>query len=235
MVSRRHALAVLGGCALGAVAPEAARAGGQSEGGPDPYGAEQRLSWIPLKTAEHGRLRIERILILTDRGAFAAALDNDVYPRNEDRLGFPQDIPIIGRLFQPTIRARDLLPQAMIGRVYGFGDLLVVETRRQQPGGGAATGLPLEERLRALASAVPVSAAPLALPVTGVPVHAVSTANDRSSYHVSGAAFRHVGDTGDAPAPGAVASLNDFALGEAFAKDPDMILVVRPSIVNDWR
>jgi hypothetical protein len=232
MASRRSFLA---GLLLGtlAVAAGTAHAGGQSEGGPDLYGAEHLQSSIPLKTDALGRLRVDRILILTDRGAFAADLTSAVYPRNEDRLGFPQDIPIIGKLFQPTIRERDLDPRARIGRVYGIDDVLVVETRRRS--GGSAQGTVTSQRLDALAESRPTSAAPLVLPVTGVPVRTVSTVNDRWSFHVRGNRFHEVGSIASMPLLTAIPSLAPAALGDAFAKDPDMILLVRPSIVNNWR
>ena len=109
---------------------------------------DARVDEIKLKTDRYDT--VTEVVVITPDCAFRSDTRN-INRRNVNRIGFTQDIPLIGGLFENTPRAGRLDGSNQIGLAYLDGNVLYIDTRSATGTGKADAGL--------LGALAPISAA----------------------------------------------------------------------------
>ena len=96
---------------------------------------DARVDEIKLKTDRYDT--VTEVVVITPDCAFRSDTRN-INRRNVNRIGFTQDIPLIGGLFENTPRAGRLDGSNQIGLAYLDGNVLYIDTRSANGSGKAA-------------------------------------------------------------------------------------------------
>ena len=190
---------------------------------------DARVDEIKLKTDRYDT--VTEVVVITPDCAFRSDTRN-INRRNVNRIGFTQDIPLIGGLFENTPRAGRLDGSNQIGLAYLDGNVLYIDTRSATGSGKADAGL-----LGALAKG-PTGAASANFAVAGAgSPENVSVINRDFQYVIQTGGFTAVAPTGYRCGPNAMAALPALAPlfekpeGTAHLLNGQLIALVRPSII----
>ncbi|MEO1192572.1 MAG: hypothetical protein AAFY02_12495 [Pseudomonadota bacterium] len=165
------------------------------------------------------------VLVLDDSGAWYSDFTGRVLRRDEDRIGILRDIPLVGRFFTPTLRARDFSQALQIGLVFQLEETLLIDLHR--------SGRSRQQLSQALMSGQEPGPA-LSLAGASGPVRTIGAANQRISYFTVG---------GPPPVnpvqpPKPLRLLSNGAqareIGRAYNKGETLLTVVNPSILTGW-
>jgi len=232
-ITRRQALRLAAGsavfCAFGSGAGAFEfRFGSEGRGqdsGPDDTG---RSSQMLFTLAGGARFKAKSLLIVTDSGAYTVAFARKVTRRDEDKIGIVRDAPLVGGLFTDRLRGKNFDPSLRIGPLYGLEETLVADLRR---GGGS---------LQDAAAEIETKGTPPPRPFTlrgqDQPVAALRVANQKISYGVAGPQFTQWRQGLDSPALRALANGKTAeSLGGAYRSERQLLLLVNPSILTDYR
>jgi hypothetical protein len=190
---------------------------------------DARVDEIKLKTDRYDT--VTEVVVITPDCAFRSDTRN-INRRNVNRIGFTQDIPLIGGLFENTPRAGRLDGSNQIGLAYLDGNVLYIDTRSATGSGKAESTL-----LAALAKG-PTGAASANFAVAGAgSPENVSVVNRDFQYVIQTGGFTAVAPTGYRCGPNAMAALPALAPlfekpeGTAHLLNGQLIALVRPSII----
>ena len=194
---------------------------------------DARVDEIKLKTDRYDT--VTEVVVITPDCAFRSDTRN-INRRNVNRIGFTQDIPLIGGLFENTPRAGRLDGSNQIGLAYLDGNVLYIETRSAN-GSGKAAATSDRAWLSALAKGpAGTSSANFAVAGAGSPEN-VSVVNRDFQYVIQTGGFTAVAPAGYRCGPDAMAVLPALAPffekpeGTAHLLNGQLIALVRPSII----
>jgi hypothetical protein len=194
---------------------------------------DARVDEIKLKTDRYDT--VTEVVVITPDCAFRSDTRN-INRRNVNRIGFTQDIPLIGGLFENTPRAGRLDGSNQVGLAYLDGNVLFIDTRPTTGAPKPATA-PDRTLLTALAKGpAGTSSANFAVAGAGSPEN-VSVVNRDFQYVIQTGGFTAVAPTGyrcgmDAmTALPALAPLFEKPEGTAHLLNGQLIALVRPSII----
>ena len=194
---------------------------------------DKRVDEISLKTDINAL--VTKLVVMTADCAFRGGTDG-TKRRNVNRLGFTQELPLIGGLFEQTPRQDDLTAGNQHGLSFLKDGTIFVDLR---PSAGA--GAPDPGLLTALADG-PTGGESQAFAVTeGAPaLQSVSILNRDFEYLVRPANFaalaptgRHCGANALADLP-PIGSLFDRPLGAVYLTEGRLIVVAKPSIIGGY-
>jgi len=194
---------------------------------------DARVDEIKLQTDRYDT--VTEVVVITPDCAFRSDTRN-INRRNVNRIGFTQDIPLIGGFFENTPRAGRLDGSNQIGLAFLDGNVLYIDTRSAN-GSGKAAATSDRAWLSALAKGpAGTSSANFALAGAGSPEN-VSVVNRDFQYVIQTGGFTAVAPAGYRCGPDAMAALP--ALGPFFEKpegtahllNGQLIALVRPSII----
>jgi hypothetical protein len=194
---------------------------------------DARVDEIKLKTDRYDT--VTEVVVITPDCAFRSDTRN-INRRNVNRIGFTQDIPLIGGLFENTPRAGRLDGSNQIGLAFLDGNVLYIDTRSAN---GSVKAAATSDRawLTALAKGpAGTSSANFAVAGAGSPEN-VSVVNRDFQYVIQTGGFTAVAPAGYRCGPDTMAALP--ALGPYFEKpegtahllNGQLIALVRPSII----
>lgn len=194
---------------------------------------DARVDEIKLKTDRYDT--VTEVVVITPDCAFRSDTRN-INRRNVNRIGFTQDIPLIGGLFENTPRAGRLDGSNQIGLAYLDGNVLYIDTRSAN-GSGKAVAASDRAWLTALAKGpAGTSSANFAVAGAGSPEN-VSVVNRDFQYVIQTGGFTAVAPAGYRCGPDAMAVLPALAPffekpeGTAHLLNGQLIALVRPSII----
>jgi hypothetical protein len=194
---------------------------------------DARVDEIKLKTDRYDT--VTEVVVITPDCAFRSDTRN-INRRNVNRIGFTQDIPLIGGLFENTPRAGRLDGSNQIGLAFLDGNVLYIDTRSAK-GSGKAAGTSDRAWLTALARGpAGTSSANFAVAGAGSPEN-VSVVNRDFQYVIQTGGFTAVAPAGYRCGPDAMAALPALAPffekpeGTAHLLNGQLIALVRPSII----
>ena len=194
---------------------------------------DARVDEIKLKTDRYDT--VTEVVVITPDCAFRSDTRN-INRRNVNRIGFTQDIPLIGGLFENTPRAGRLDGSNQIGLAYLDGNVLYIDTRSAN-GSGKAAATSDRAWLTALAKGpAGTSSANFAVAGAGSPEN-VSVVNRDFQYVIQTGGFTAVAPAGYRCGPDAMAALPALAPffekpeGTAHLLNGQLIALVRPSII----
>jgi hypothetical protein len=190
---------------------------------------DARVDEIRLQTDRYDT--VTEVVVITPDCAFRSDTRN-INRRNVNRLGFTQDIPLIGGFFENTPRAGRLDGSNQIGLAFLDGNVLYIDTRSAVGSAKAASAL-----LTALAKG-PTGAASASFAVAGAgSPENVSVVNRDFQYVIQTGGFTAVAPAGYRCGPNAMAALPSLAPlferpeGTAHFLNGQLIALVRPSII----
>ena len=190
---------------------------------------DARVDEIKLKTDRYDT--VTEVVVLTPDCAFRSDTRN-INRRNVNRIGFTQDIPLIGGLFENTPRAGRLDGSNQIGLAFLAGNVLYIDTRAAA-GSGKVDGTLLAALAKGPTGA---ASANFAVAGAGAPEN-VSVINRDFQYVIQTGGFTAVAPTGYRCGPNAMAALPSLAPsferpeGTAHLLNGQLIALVRPSII----
>ena len=194
---------------------------------------DARVDEIKLKTDRYDT--VTEVVVITPDCAFRSDTRN-INRRNVNRIGFTQDIPLIGGLFENTPRAGRLDGSNQIGLAFLDGNVLYIDTRSAN-GSGKAAATSDRAWLTALAKGpAGTSSANFAVAGAGSPEN-VSVVNRDFQYVIQTGGFTAVAPAGYRCGPDAMAALPALAPffekpeGTAHLLNGQLIALVRPSII----
>ena len=194
---------------------------------------DARVDEIKLKTDRYDT--VTEVVVITPDCAFRSDTRN-INRRNVNRIGFTQDIPLIGGLFENTPRAGRLDGSNQIGLAFLDGNVLYIDTRSAN-GSGKAAATSDRAWLTALAKGpADTSSANFAVAGAGSPEN-VSVVNRDFQYVIQTGGFTAVAPTGYRCGPDAMGALPALAPffekpeGTAHLLNGQLIALVRPSII----
>jgi hypothetical protein len=190
---------------------------------------DARVDEIKLRTDRYDT--VTEVVVITPDCAFRSDTRN-ITRRNVNRLGFTQDLPLIGGFFENTPRAGKLDGSNQIGLAFLQGDVLYIDTRPV-----TSLGKPDGTWLAALAQGpTGAASANLTLPGAEAP-ESVSVVNRDFQYVIRPGGFTAVAPPGYRCGPNALAAmaalapLFDKPAGSAHNLNGQLIALVRPSII----
>jgi hypothetical protein len=227
------AAALLGGLAP-AVADMSGSGGNSRDTNPNQRSLDDtRVDQISLKTDINAL--VTKVIVMTPDCVFRGGTDGSTR-RNVNRLGFTQDLPLIGGLFEQTPRQGDLTEVNQRGLAYLKDGAIFVDLR---PSAGAGTPDP---GLLAVLSDGPTGSEGQTFAVAaGAPaLQSVSVLNRDFEYLVRPSNFaalappsRHCGINALADLP-PIGSLFDKPLGAVYLTQGRLIIVAKPSIIAGY-
>jgi hypothetical protein len=190
---------------------------------------DARVDEIRLQTDRYDT--VTEVVVITPDCAFRSDTRN-INRRNVNRIGFTQDIPLIGGFFENTPRAGRLDGSNQIGLAFLNGNVLYIDTRSAAGSAKADSAL-----LTALAKG-PTGAASASFAVAGAgSPENVSVVNRDFQYVIQTGGFTAVAPAGYRCDPNAMAALPLLAPlferpeGTAHVLNGQLIALVRPSII----
>ena len=190
---------------------------------------DARVDEIRLQTDRYDT--VTEVVVITPDCAFRSDTRN-INRRNVNRIGFTQDIPLIGGFFENTPRAGRLDGSNQIGLAFLDGNVLYIDTRSAAGSAKADSTL-----LTALAKG-PTGAASASFAVAGAgSPENVSVVNRDFQYVIQTGGFTAVAPAGYRCGPNAMAALPSLAPlferpeGTAHFLNGQLIALVRPSII----
>jgi hypothetical protein len=190
---------------------------------------DARVDEIKLRTDRYDT--VTAVVVITPDCAFRSDTRN-IMRRNVNRLGFTQDLPIIGGFFENTPRAGKLDGSNQIGLAFLRGDVLYVDTRPVTSLAKPDPGL-----LDVVASGpTGAASANLTLPGAEAP-ESISVVNRDFQYVIQPGGFTAVAPPGYRCGPNALAAMPSLAPlfekpeGTAHDLNGQLIALVRPSII----
>ncbi len=175
---------------------------------------------------------VTKLVVLTADCAFRSATDA-IRRRNVNRLGFTQDIPLVGGFFADTPRQRDFTDANQIGLAYLDGSRMFVDLRGT--GGPPTTDRAL---LNALAEGpTGGQSANFALNGAAPPFAGLSVVNRDFQFLVPSANFSALAAPGKSCAKDAfaglplLASMFDKPVGSAHLVNGQIVVLIKPSII----
>jgi len=194
---------------------------------------DARVDEIKLKTDRYDT--VTEVVVITPDCAFRSDTRN-INRRNVNRIGFTQDIPLIGGFFENTPRAGRLDGSNQIGLAFLDGNVLYIDTRSAN-GSGKAAATSGRAWLTALAKG-PTGAASAIFAVAGAgSPENVSVVNRDFQYVIQTGGFTAVAPAGYRCGPDALAALPSLSPlfarpeGTAHLLNGQLIALVRPSII----
>jgi hypothetical protein len=235
MRQRRFGIAFLA-AALLAVLPSGLRAdqpsGNTNSSDNTPWNRrldDARVDEIRLQTDRYDT--VTEVVVITPDCAFRSDTRN-INRRNVNRIGFTQDIPLIGGFFENTPRAGRLDGSNQIGLAFLDGNVLYIDTR------SAAGSTKADSTLLTGLAKGPTGAASASFAVAGAgSPENVSVVNRDFQYVIQTGGFTAVAPAGYRCGPNAMAALPSLAPlferpeGTAHFLNGQLIALVRPSII----
>ncbi|HSY89380.1 MAG TPA: hypothetical protein VLA85_22645 [Verrucomicrobiae bacterium] len=235
MRQRRFGIAFLA-AALLAVLPSGLRAdqpsGNTNSSDNTPWNRrldDARVDEIRLQTDRYDT--VTEVVVITPDCAFRSDTRN-INRRNVNRIGFTQDIPLIGGFFENTPRAGRLDGSNQIGLAFLDGNVLYIDTR------SAAGSAKADSTLLTGLAKGPTGAASASFAVAGAgSPENVSVVNRDFQYVIQTGGFTAVAPAGYRCGPNAMAALPSLAPlferpeGTAHFLNGQLIALVRPSII----
>ena len=235
MRQRRFGIAFLA-AALLAVLPSGLRAdqpsGNTNSSDNTPWNRrldDARVDEIRLQTDRYDT--VTEVVVITPDCAFRSDTRN-INRRNVNRIGFTQDIPLIGGFFENTPRAGRLDGSNQIGLAFLDGNVLYIDTR------SAAGSAKADSTLLTGLAKGPTGAASASFAIAGAgSPENVSVVNRDFQYVIQTGGFTAVAPAGYRCGPNAMAALPSLAPlferpeGTAHFLNGQLIALVRPSII----
>ena len=194
---------------------------------------DARVDEIKLQTDRYNT--VTEVVVITPDCAFRSDTRN-INRRNVNRIGFTQDIPLIGGFFENTPRAGRLDGSNQIGLAFLDGNVLYIDTRSAN-GSGKAAATSDRAWLTALAKG-PTGAASANFAVAGAgSPENVSVVNRDFQYVIQTGGFTAVAPAGYRCGRDALAALPSLSPlfvrpeGTAHLLNGQLIALVRPSII----
>ncbi len=190
---------------------------------------DARVDEIRLQTDRYDT--VTEVVVITPDCAFRSDTRN-INRRNVNRIGFTQDIPLIGGFFENTPRAGRLDGSNQIGLAFLEGNVLYIDTR-SAAGSAKADGTLLTGLAKGPTGAASAS---FAVAGAGSPEN-VSVVNRDFQYVIQTGGFTAVAPAGYRCGPNAMAALPSLAPlferpeGTAHFLNGQLIALVRPSII----
>jgi hypothetical protein len=238
MIRAYLAAAIAAAALFGGLAPVRAEMSGSGNEAKDNTPASQsvedkRVDQISLKTDINAL--VTKLVVMTPDCVFRGGTDR-TKRRNVNRLGFTQDLPLIGGLFEQTPRQDDLTAGNQRGLSFLRDGTIFVDLR---PSAGA--GAPDPGLLTALADGPTGGESQVFAVAEGAPaLQSVSVLNRDFEYLVRPANFaalapmgRHCGANALADLP-PIGSLFDRPLGAVYLTQGGLIVVAKPSIIGGY-
>ena len=194
---------------------------------------DQRVDQISLKTDINAI--VTKLVVVTADCAFRGGTDGTAR-RNVNRLGFTQELPLVGQLFEQTPRQDQLTSDNQRGLSFLKDGTIFVDLRPS-----AGTGAPDPGLLTALADG-PVTGGGQVFAVTvGSPaLQGVGVLNRDFEYLIRPGNFvalapmgRHCGANALADLP-PLGSLFDKPLGAVYLTEGSLLVVAKPSIIGGY-
>ncbi|HXQ41380.1 MAG TPA: hypothetical protein VN821_08935 [Candidatus Udaeobacter sp.] len=194
---------------------------------------DKRVDQISLKTDINAL--VTKLVVMTPDCVFRGGTDGTTR-RNVNRLGFTQDLPLIGGLFEQTPRQDDLTADNQRGLSFLKDGTIFVDLRPS-----AGTGAPDPGLLTALADGPTVGGSQAFAVAEGAPaLQSVGVLNRNFEYLVRPGNFaalapmgRHCGANALADLP-PIGSLFDKPLGVVYLTEGRLIVVAKPSIIGGY-
>jgi hypothetical protein len=194
---------------------------------------DKRVEQISLKTDINAL--VTKLVVMTPDCVFRGGTDGTTR-RNVNRLGFTQDLPLIGGLFEQTPRQDDLTAGNQRGLSFLKDGTIFVDLRPS-----AGTGAPDPGLLTALADGPTSGESQVFAATEGAPaLQSVGVLNRDFEYLVRPGNFaalapmgRHCGANALADLP-PIGSLFDKPLGAVYLTDARLIVVAKPSIIGGY-
>ena len=212
-------------------------------GGPDNRNAEPGyvgpLSSITLRDKSNRSFTIKGLVAIASGRVYGGHIDGGIKPRDEDKIGIVRDIPLAGQFFTERLRAKDFDPGLRIGTVYRHEGVLIIDLRA---GSTTAAGeplpgdMPLMPRLRSLGESGQPTLRKL-LVSSGAEVTGLRVVNQTQSFDVPLGTLRSLPDNGKLSELSRLPASPWFfttPVGEAYLRGPELLLLVRPSILTGW-
>ncbi len=184
-----------------------------------------RLSKMLFRGEGNRQFGLSNVLVLADTGAWYADFKTSVVRRDEDKIGFLRDIPLVGNLFAPRLRGRDFDANRQIGLAFQLDDTLLLDLHRSE-----LARQQLAQQIMSSQSSAPN----LVLPGAPGPVRTIGAANQKISYFL----IRGPGAVSPSQPPKPLRSLANGAqatrIGTAYNNGEALLTLVRPSILTGW-
>ncbi len=232
------AAAIAAAAWLGGLAPAAADMSGSGAESKDntPVSRsmeDKRVDQITLKTDINAL--VTKLVVMTPDCVFRGGTDQSLR-RNVNRLGFTQELPLIGGLFEQTPRQDDLTEANQRGLSYLKDGTIFVDLRPS-----AGPGAPDPSLLAALTDGPTGGQNQIFGVAAGAPaLQSVGVLNRDFEYLVRPANFaplapagRHCGTNALADLP-PIGSLFDKPLGAVYLTEGRLIIVAKPSIIGGY-
>ena len=238
-MKRAFLAAAIAAAWLGGLGPVAADMNGSNgsperDGGPAAQSMEdRRVDQIALKT--YTNALVTKLVVLTPDCVFRSGTDG-TRRRNVNRLGFTQELPLVGQLFEQTPRQDQLTAENQRGLSFLKDGTIFVDLRAS-----AGTGAPDPGLLTALADGPATGGIQVFAVAAGAPaLQGVGVLNRDFEYLVRPANFsarapmgRHCGAGALADLP-PIGSLFDRPLGAVYLTEGSLIVVAKPSIIGGY-
>ena len=194
---------------------------------------DKRVDQISLKTDINAL--VTKLVVMTPDCVFRGSTDGTTR-RNVNRLGFTQDLPLIGGLFEQTPRQDDLTASNQLGLSFLKDGTIFVDLRPS-----AGTGAPDPGLLTALADGPAGGESQVFAVARGAPaLQSVGVLNRDFEFLVRPGNFtalapmgRHCGANALADLP-PIGSLFDKPLGAVYLTQAGLIVVAKPSIIGGY-
>lgn len=230
------AAAIAAAVFFGGLAPAAADMSGSSnmrDNTPSSQYEDKRVDQITLKTDINSL--VTKLVVMTPDCVFRGGTDRSVR-RNVNRLGFTQELPLVGGLFEQTPRQDDLTEANQRGLSYLKDGTIFVDLRPSAGAGAPDAGLLAELTDGPTGGESQTFAVAADAPA----LQSVSVLNRDFEYIVRLDNFaalapqgRHCGSNALADLP-PIGSLFDKPLGAVYLTEGRLIVVAKPSIIGGY-